>query len=199
MNERDNELISALLDGELDPAAQQRTISGMLDAGKPGLDQFGRYRLIGDVIRGESTVEASSVVEKVRMALIDEPVVLAPPSTKPRPWLRPVAGLAVAASVATAAVLVAPQLMTQPGVGTESVQVAADASNRTPSPLLVAAGTATPTDPQSSEKAEKRWQALTPSLEERLNRLVIEHHEFGGRTGVNGPVPHIGLVSYGAP
>ena len=31
-----------------------------------------------------------------------------------------------------------------------------------------------------------------------LNRLVIEHHEFGGRTGINGPVPHIGLVSYGS-
>jgi hypothetical protein len=43
-----------------------------------------------------------------------------------------------------------------------------------------------------------RWQALNQDLENRLNRLVIEHHEFGGRTGVNGPVPHIGLVSYGS-
>ena len=42
-----------------------------------------------------------------------------------------------------------------------------------------------------------RWQALNQDLENRLNRLVIEHHEFGGRTGINGPVPHIGLVSYG--
>jgi hypothetical protein len=33
-------------------------------------------------------------------------------------------------------------------------------------------------------------------MAERLNRLVIEHHEFGGRTGINGPVAHIGLVNY---
>jgi negative regulator of sigma E activity len=199
MNDTKNELTSALLDGELDPGTQQRAISAMLDAGEQELERFGRYRLIGDVIRGESSVLATSVASRVRRSLIDEPVVLAPPRRQPKQWLRPVAGLAVAASVATAAVFVAPQLMTQPGVEAESVQLAADVRQRTVSPVLVSAGAAKPKLPASREPVEKRWEALTPSLEDRLNRLVVEHHEFGGRTGINGPVPHIGLVSYGTP
>ena len=199
MNDTKNELTSALLDGELDPGTQQRAISAMLDAGEQELERFGRYRLIGDVIRGESSVLATSVASRVRRSLIDEPVVLAPPRRQPRQWLRPVAGLAVAASVATAAVFVAPQLMTQPGVDAESVQLAAEVRQLTVSPVLVSAGAAKPKLPASREAPEKRWQALTPSLEDRLNRLVVEHHEFGGRTGINGPVPHIGLVSYGTP
>jgi negative regulator of sigma E activity len=199
MNDTKNELTSALLDGELDPDKQQRAISAMLDAGEQELDRFGRYRLIGDVIRGESSVLATSVVREVRHSLLDEPVLLAPPRRPARQWLRPVAGLAVAASVATAAVFVAPQMMKQPGVDTKSIQLAADARQRTVSPVLVSAGASIPELPTSKEPAEKRWQALTPGLEDRLNRLVLEHHEFGGRTGINGPVPHIGLVSYGTP
>jgi hypothetical protein len=37
---------------------------------------------------------------------------------------------------------------------------------------------------------------VDPELQARLNRLVIEHHEFSGRTGIYGPVSHIGLVNY---
>jgi len=195
MNDTKNELTSALLDGELDPDTQQRSISAILDAGEQELERFGRYRLIGDVIRGESSVLATSVASRVQRSLIDEPVVLAPPRRQSRQWLRPVAGLAVAASVATAAVFLTPQLLTQGGVDTESVQLAADVRQRTVSPVLVSAGAAKP----NTEPTEKRWQALTPGLEDRLNRLVVEHHEFGGRTGINGPVPHIGLVSHGRP
>ena len=197
MNVKQTELTSALLDGELDPDNQQRVISTMLDMGQQELERFGRYRLIGDVIRGESSVLATSVVEKVHEALIDEPVVLAP-RRRPKRWLRPVAGLAVAASVATAAVLVAPQLMTQTGVDAESVQVAADIQQFAGSPVLVTASTAQPQAPTNKEPVEMRWQALNRGLEDRLNRLVVEHQEFGGRTGLNGPVPHIGLVSYGS-
>mgnify|MGYP001819477231 FL=1 len=198
MNDKQSELTSALLDGELDPEAQEHAISSILSAGRQELDRFGRYRLIGDVMRGESNIGASSVAERVHEALIDEPVVLAPPVRRPRQWLRPVAGLAVAASVATAAVFVAPQLMTQTDDRGGTVQVA-NVPQVTVAPVLVAAGGSANTQAASrTEPGEMRWQALNKNLENRLNRLVIEHHEFGGRTGVNGPVPHIGLVSYGS-
>lgn len=199
MNDRETELTSALLDGELDPDTQRRAVSAVLDAGEQELERFGRYCLIGDVMRGESSVLAISVAEKVHQALVDEPVVLAPPRRQARPWLRPVAGLAVAASVATAAVFVAPQLLTPSGGETEPSRLAADVRQLAASPVLVATGTPKPQALKTEATTEKRWQALTPKLEDRLNRLVIEHHEFGGRTGINGPVPHIGLVSYGTP
>lgn len=200
MNDKQSELTSALLDGELDPDAQQRAISAILGAGKQEeLDRFGRYRLIGDVMRGESPTSADALAQRVHQALISEPAILAPSARRSRPWLRPVAGLAVAASVATAAVLVAPQLMTEPGVDRGGVQQVATAPPPVAAPVLVAAGSAAGTQPPAvTEPGGMRWQALNKNLEDRLNRLVIEHHEFGGRTGINGPVPHIGLVSYGS-
>ncbi len=197
MNEKRSELTSALLDGEVDAADGQRFISAITGPEQEELERFGRYCLIGDSIRGESSVLAVSVAHRVHESLRDEPVVLAPPAKRPGPWLKPVAGIAVAASVAVAAVVMAPQLMTQPQVGGESTQVAA-LSRPATKPVLVSAATAPSVGVANSQATDRpRWQGLTPDLEDRLNRLVIEHHEFGGRTGINGPVPHIGLVSYG--
>ena len=191
MNKKTTDLTSALLDGELDPETQQRVISKMLDSDTDEVGRFARYRLIGDVIRGESSVLATPVAHRVHQALAQEPVVLAPRPLRSARWLRPVAGVAVAASVAAAAISLAPQLTTTPGAGSESMQVAAKQPRIATAPVLVAAR-------QPAAPAETaRWHALNEDLETRLNQLVIEHQEFGGRTGVNGPVPHIGLVSYG--
>jgi len=197
MNEKTAELTSALLDGELDRDSQSRAVAAVLAAGPEALGRFGRYRLIGDVMRGESTVPASSVVDQVRLALRDDPVVLAPrPRQTPR-WLRPAAGMAVAASVAVGAVLVAPQLMTRTGQPAPSVQVVAGMPQQTIAPTLVAAGPVQePATALAVDASGGRWQTLDHDLEDRLSRLVIEHNEFGGRTGINGPVPHIGFVSY---
>ena len=94
MNNKQDELISALLDDELDYDASQRAISGLLDSGQDGMERFARYRLIGDVMRGESAVLAGSVATKVSQALHDEPSVLAPRAHRqPRRWIRPAAGL----------------------------------------------------------------------------------------------------------
>lgn len=200
MTEKHGDLTSALLDGELDRDSQLRAVSEILSAGAEELERFGRYRLIGDVMRGESSVLAASVAGKVNVALRDEPVVLAPPPKQARRWVRPLGGLAVAASVATLAVVVAPQMFTRATPDAQPVNLAADVSPAAIAPQLLAAGPAANTAIGSGEPAQvpTRWQALDPALEERLNRLVIEHHEFGGRTGINGPVPHIGLVGYDA-
>ena len=203
MNERHPELTSALLDGELDPEARKAFISAITGPEQEELARFERYCLIGDAIRGESSMLAVSVASRVHESLRDEPVVLAPAPRRSRPWLRPVAGVAVAASVAVAAVILAPQLMTQPQVDGEPVQLATELTRPPARPSLASAGVPDPRageGPQTADirpATEPRWQGLTPALEDRLNRLVIEHHEFGGRTGINGPVPHIGLVSYG--
>ena len=197
MNEQQGELTSSLLDGELSRDALQRAVTTMLGAGHEEKDRFGRYRLIGDVIRGESGVLAVSVADRVHEALDEEPVVLAPRRAMSRQWLRPVAGLAVAASVAAAAVVVAPQLMTETGTSGQPVQLAVDYRRPPMSPTLVAAGPTGASAPSGDTvQGDARWQALDKDLEDRLNRLVVEHQEFGGRSGINGPVPHIGFVSY---
>ena len=194
MKQEMGNLTSALLDDELDPDTRQQAISAMLSGEREELERLGRYRLIGDVMRGESSVLASSVTDKVRLALADEPVVLSPRPRRPVRWLRPAAGLAIAASVAAAAVFITPRVMAPSGSGGESVQLASGAPRPGMAPVLVSGGAAL--DPSQGTQ-DQRWHALNRDLEKRLNRLVIEHQEFGGRTGINGPVPHIGLVSYG--
>ena len=201
MNNKQDELISALLDDELDYDASQRAISGLLDSGQDGMERFARYRLIGDVMRGESAVLAGSVATKVSQALHDEPSVLEPRAHRqPRRWARPAAGLAIAASVAAAAIMVAPQLMTRPGEQGQPMQLAADTQHRdaTPATLVAAGGSQADVRPVEVAETQLRWPARNQEASERFDRLMMEHREFGGRTGVNGPVQHIGFVSYDA-
>ena len=194
MDKKLAELSSALLDGELDAASQDDVVSSLLKDKPEALAVFARYRLIGDTLRGESPVDASTVAETVRGALREEPVVLAPAQRRSPRWLRPAAGAALAASVATAAILIAPGMMTSPTDGSMP-QIVAEASKPRPPATLVAERPAVVAE-RPSDASAGRWQALDPALQARLNRLVIEHHEFAGRTGLNGPVSHVGLVNY---
>jgi sigma-E factor negative regulatory protein RseA len=135
---------------------------------------------------------------RVRARLEDEPTILAPARRRVPGWVRPAAGLAIAASVAAATVVVAPGLLTSSG-GMDDTPVVVDAGPAatppgTGTPVLVAAGSVPP--PTARAVEPERWRALNDDYAERLNRLVIEHQEFGGRSGLNGPVAHLGLVSY---
>lgn len=201
MNKIEGELISALLDGEIEPDKHQNTVSRLLDAGPESLDTFGRYRLIGDLMRDETAL-VTHVVDEVHAALRDEPTVLVPPPPSPWRWVRPAAGLAIAASVAAAAIVIAPQLMSYTDPTT--LPVAAPANDSVPGTFKPRMVATRPSQPQvvgmtkSDIDSAGRWQALDAELEDRLNRLVIEHHEFAGRSGLNGPVPHVGFVSYEA-
>lgn len=195
MTGNSDERLSALLDGELEGHEQQQTIDLIIDGTPVERSRFGRYRLIGDVMRGETALLGSGIDDRVRATLAEEPTVLAP-RPKARKLARPLAGLAVAASVAATAVMIAPQFLsdpTAPDSGSATIASAPTSPSlgvQTPVVAVSSAGSAATLPPT------RNWQTLDPALGERLNRLVIEHHEYGGRTGVNGPVAHIGLVNY---
>ena len=195
MTGNSDERLSALLDGELEGREEQQAIDLIIGGNPVERAQFGRYRLIGDVMRGETALLGSGVDDRVRTALADEPTVLAPPP-KARKLARPLAGLAIAASVAATAVIIAPQFLSDP-TGANSGGVTIASAPISPSleiqPPVVAASNA---GYSITQPPTRNWQTLDPALGERLNRLIIEHHEYGGRTGVNGPVAHIGLVNY---
>lgn len=198
MTDQDLEQLSALLDGQLERHEQDRAVLRLAADNLDTLDRLGRYRLIGDVIRGESAVVANEIRARVNEALVDEPTVLAPRARSGR-WVRPVAGMAIAASVALAAVVVAPRFLQQPGPFETEPYVVSSPAPDTQTVRSVAANAAPQpvTDANPGHPAATgQWQTLDARMAERLNRLVIEHHEFGGRTGINGPVAHIGLVNY---
>ncbi len=199
MNKIEGELISALLDGEIEPGAHRHTVSRLIDAGPEALDTYGRYRLIGDLMRDETGLVVP-VADEVHAALRDEPSILVPRPPSPLRWLRPVGGVALAASVAAAAIFIAPQIVPSFVTDMQVVEVVPERPRPVPAPQLVASKPSPPAridaGHESTLVGQSRWRALDKDLETRLNRLVIEHHEFAGRTGVTGPVPHISVVSY---
>ena len=155
---------------------------------------------IGDLMRDETALVVP-VADEVHAALRDEPTVLLPEPPSPLRWLRPLGGVALAASVAAAAVFVAPQLLSTFAGDVQVVEVIPEQPREVVAPQLVATQSSPATngaDRVPGTTATPRWRALNSDLETRLNRLVIEHHEFAGRTGVTGPVPHISVVSYDA-
>ena len=113
--ECDAELISALIDGELDAATAHALLGRTCR--EPALRaHWSRYHLVQDALHShEVTALASlSCLEKVERALRDEPALAAPrrlalvPRTGPLRWALP--GLGIAAAAAVVALVGVPQL-----------------------------------------------------------------------------------------
>lgn len=106
------EQLSALLDGELPPEQTEFLLK------RVGRDEhlqatLARYQLVGDTLRGERVRARPDFMLRVSAAIAQEPPLVAPARAAgraPRPpvarWLRPVAGLGIAAAVASVAVFV---------------------------------------------------------------------------------------------
>ena len=118
MSEQIREQISAFLDGELpdseaDLLLRRLTRDAELRAG------FGRFALIGEVIRGSNPVNISKgFAARVTRATDGESVhaTSEAPHQRARPWWRPLAGVAVAAGVASVAIVALQQRAAPPAL-----------------------------------------------------------------------------------
>jgi sigma-E factor negative regulatory protein RseA len=101
------EQLSAFLDGEL-PEAETELFLKRLERDEELATTLSRFSLIGAAMRSESgSLVVRPVAARVSAALAHEPALA--PGVIGRNWRRPLAGVAVAASVALAAVLLAGQ------------------------------------------------------------------------------------------
>jgi sigma-E factor negative regulatory protein RseA len=96
------EQISALADGEL-PSRERELLLRRLEADPEARERWTRYHQIGEMMRGGAILKDSDLADRVRDALGDEPEHRAVPSVPA--WVRPLAGMAIAASVTAVAVL----------------------------------------------------------------------------------------------
>ncbi|MGB5209799.1 MAG: sigma-E factor negative regulatory protein [Gammaproteobacteria bacterium] len=105
MSERTEELLSVWLDDELDENESELVVRRL--ARHQELRQtVARYCLIGDAVRGELvTPRALELGHRISAVLEQEPAVRSETPARVAGWRRPLAGAAVAASVAVAAVL----------------------------------------------------------------------------------------------
>ena len=168
MNERIHEQISAFLDDEL-PAEESAFLVRRLTSDTLAHQQTVRYAAIGSVLRRESPLANSGVLrERIQAVLDGAPTShgpVRPQSPRSARWVRMVAGLSVAASVAVAALL---GLRTM--VGTEPTPVSASAvvpgTWEEPSSYVV---------PGDSARA---LPVATAPLPIELTNLLVEHGQF---------------------
>ena len=182
-----NELLSALIDGELQTNELDKALQ-LLATNEQAKTQFQRYQQTKDVLQGYAERGLnSSLVNKVSVELDSEPVyskqrVLhkAEVITLPTPYWKKVSSLAIAASVGALAVV---GVMTQPQN---------NVLTNTPVAIM---DTPAPNKAVAIAQLGERWTVAEPEVESRLNSYLLDHNE---QTGTSGVFSYARVVSYGA-
>lgn len=197
MKDKLKEEMSALVDGELGSRSTRETIDVLLQSDELQL-HWSRCHVVRDVLRHKVYPDAGDQLrDRVRAKLADEALHFPPRRLMPRGWrgtLKPVAGLALAASVAVVAILAVRGPQQLPGAP-QTVQAPA---------TRVAAGTASTIIPVSTTAehairpaALKRlqWNTTEPAVANRLNAYLVNHSEYLGGP-MSGMHPYARIVGY---
>ncbi len=184
MKDQYSEELSAWVDGELDEAE----IPALLDrlAADPELQaRWSRYHLIGDALDDHlPPLDLSGFAGRVRRAVEAEPTVLAPGRVRlrrARQWLKPVAGMAMAASVSTLAILALQNhYQERPG----AVPTVAEAGHSLPPSVTLASD-----DNEAPVPADVR---------RRLNVYLVDHSEYTSMNGLQGSLSFRRIATTGA-
>ena len=192
-----NEQLSALIDGEL-PSQETALLLKRLEREPALRERLARYRVCGETLRGARVQARNDFSLKVCAQLQAESVHAAGPLARSKPavrrYLRPVAGLAVAAAVAGAAILVLgrPGGLAGPAADltartTPAAQAPVDIiSSPTPAakhPTETATFTVLGTEPPSYVTPAAR-QGLQVIPRAELAKYVVVHSEVSGPLGL---------------
>jgi len=177
-----NELLSALVDGELQGDELEQALL-ILDGDEQARAQFQRYQFSSDVINGNNYQHSHIDLTKgIAQALESEQTFSeqglikqkAPLLTFPKQFWTQAAGLAMAASVGALTVV---------GVTTQSQN------------QFIATQTVVASAAVNSTSNANRWTVGEPEIEDRLNTYLVDHNEYAGASGV---FSYARLVSYEA-
>lgn len=173
MKQKLHEQLSALVDDELD-AAEQALLLRQIGADAVLRKRLARYQLISDALQNHLPPRLDvGFYNSVRAALQEEPAVHVE-SSRFAGMVKPVAGLAVAASVAVVAVL--------------SLQSVRNESPSSP-PAMASAPVV-----QDYLRAEiKAPPAASPHAQQSLNAYLVNHNEYAVNRGM---LPYVRLVGH---
>jgi sigma-E factor negative regulatory protein RseA len=183
MSRESHEHLSCLMDGEISRETSRFLVRRM-GADEELCGAWARYHLVRDCLRHpEGGLVNENLCHRIHLALEEEQVAPAAPAR--RAWLKPLAGMAVAASVALVAVLTVSS--GGPGQATE-----------TPGPAL-----AQPfTSPQGLAPAPASRQVSLSGRspgEQKMNAYLLRHYQATGATGGKGFVTFVPIVITSAP
>ena len=186
------EHMSALVDGELEARTATEIIDVLIKDDELRM-RWSRYHMVRDVLRHKVDADArDTLCERVRNCLAEEPPHFPPFGWAPRNWrhtLKPVAGMALAASVAVVAIL-AVRSLDEPAGEPQRAEFAA------PTGGMVIPASAT-SDGQIRPASLKRlqWNTTDSAVANRLDGYLVNHSEhLGGPMG--GLHPYARIVGY---
>ncbi len=180
--------LSAVIDNEAGTQVMVR-VSRRISQDEELRKTLVRYQMIGDCLRGEEIDPGTmDLVMAVSRRLESEPTVLAPTPSRRSRWLQPVAGAAIAASVAAAVVVLAPRFGGSGGATVEPADpgirvVAEPAAEVPPAPALVS-------------HEEMHWKTVDEPYEARFDHYLEQHSRYASQNVLQGMIPYTTLVSY---
>jgi len=175
MTVNQNELLSALVDGELQRSELDDVLL-LLDTNEQARRQLQRYQRASDVLHDHNLHHHQiDLSDRISVALQDEAAFTATTVTDtsaqiiafPTQFWKQAASLAVAASIGALAVV---GVMNQPQnqlVANHQVAIV-DMDAR----------------PKLAVKTSERWTVEEQEVEERLNSYLVDHNEYAGASGV---------------
>lgn len=191
MSEESNQMLSALVDGEL-PSAEAGSVVNLTHLDLELKAKWGRYHLIGEALRGGlPTHLRRDLAARVSAAVAAEPAIIAAPPAPVRGaprLLRPAAGLAIAASVALLAVVAVQRVAVTPATpGTPQQLAAAPASEPTVTPGMALQ----PVDWSRNQAPEAAAAARS-----KMNDYLLNYSERRANWGAPGMLPYVKVVGY---
>jgi len=185
MKDKISEQISALFDDELEHEEHELLLRRLKQ--EAGLQQaLSRYQIIGDAMRQHLSDAASvDLARKVSESIDAEPDIAARASEARHMMLiKPVAGLAIAASVAAMAV-----------IGLQDMGQFQSPEQATPRLAQIQA------QPQSHNgilraSAGTHWDRQQPETERRLNGYLVNHSEYTSNISLQGMINYARIAGY---
>ena len=180
MTVNQNELLSALVDSELQDKALEQALD-LLQNDEQAIAQFQRYQLASDALHGHIATQSNTdLTARISASLINEPVFFTKKAQVipfPKQFWKQVTGLAVAASIGALAVI---GVTTQPQFTSEVTVATIEAPRATFS---------------VATKKANRWTVGEEEVEDRLNTYLLDHNEY---TSTSDVFSYARVVSYSA-
>jgi sigma-E factor negative regulatory protein RseA len=210
MNELLNERLSQLMDGETEDV-DGRIIGDLINT-PAARDTWWRYHLIGDILKRETVLLAHrDLAQRISAALDTEPAVLIPKTLlRRRDWSTPLAGLAIAASVAVIAILgiqhKAEELPGNPAVMPQTVaRLAPQLPEITAQSIQELSPIATPivrqfNPPAKLASIETREQGIVTAASpvySHINSYLLNYNEYRTtETRMQGMLPYVRIIAH---
>ena len=194
MSENSRELISALVDNELETGSV--FILNALKENQEYRQVWQHYHLIGETLRGNLPEQIDiNLVNRVSEAIQNESLPSIHGQKRLQQFLKPLTGFAIAASVTVVAILGIKQTEIEPGATGSSTPVVAS-NSITPENGNYRFATTTTTPVITNNQPQSQQYAMPVDAESRLNRYLVNYNEYRSNVGVQGILPYVRIVAH---